>query len=253
MKIDKIKKTSKGKYKVVLNNNTSLTTYDDVILNNGLLYNKVLDDDLLMKISIETEYYDIYDKTIKFISRKLRSEYEIDEFLNKHDVPLDSKNKIKEKLKSIGLINDDNFTKAYIYDRFNLSSDGPNKIKKDLINYKIDLNIIENNLFILKEEDIKEKIEKIVSKKIRLDHKHSLSFIKQKIKSDLNNLGYDSDMIESSLQNITLSNNNINKEYETIYNKLVKKYEGKDLEFHIRQKLYQKGYKIEEINEQIKS
>ncbi len=253
MKIDKIKKTSKGKYKVVLNNNTSLTTYDDVILNNGLLYNKVLDDDLLMKISIETEYYDIYDKTIKFISRKLRSEYEIDEFLNKHDVPLDSKNKIKEKLKSIGLINDDNFTKAYIYDRFNLSSDGPNKIKKDLINYKIDLNIIENNLFILKEEDIKEKIEKIISKKIRLDHKHSLSFIKQKIKSDLNNLGYDSDMIESSLQNITLSNNNISKEYETIYNKLVKKYEGKDLEFHIRQKLYQKGYKIEEINEQIKS
>ena len=39
MKIEKIKKSGR-KYKIVLENKDTITTYDDVIINNGLLYNK---------------------------------------------------------------------------------------------------------------------------------------------------------------------------------------------------------------------
>src|SRR5699024_2710056 len=113
--------------------------FDEVIINYNLLYKKTIDDELLQKILEENEFYDVYYKTINFISKKLRSEKEIIEFLSKFDV---DKNKIIDKLKSINLINDKNFVKAYIQDRINLSNDGLDKIKNDLIKHNIDINLI---------------------------------------------------------------------------------------------------------------
>jgi len=251
MKIDKIKKMSGGKYKIVLEDGDTLTTYDDVILNTNILYSKEIDDETLEKIKNKNDYYTIYNKTIKFISKRLRSEYEVEEYLKKLETSDNDIKKIISSLKESGFINDSQFVKAYIYDRFNLSSDGPYKIKKDLINYKIEENIIEDNLSNLKDDDIKNKLEKIISKKIKLDHKHSINIIKNKIKVDLYNLGYDSYMIEDILNNIKIESN-IEKEFNLIYNKLNKKYSGIELENKIKQKLYQKGYSFTEINEQLK-
>ena len=76
MKVEKIKKTG-NKYKIVFSDNSVLKTYDDVIINNGLLYNHEIDSDTLNKLNIDTNYYDIYYKTINYITRKLRSEKEI--------------------------------------------------------------------------------------------------------------------------------------------------------------------------------
>ncbi len=251
MKIDKIKKISGGKYKIILEDGDTLTTYDDVILNTNILYSKEIDDETLEKIKNKNDYYTLYNKAIKYISKRLRSEYEVEEYLKKIETSDNDIKKIISSLKESGFINDIQFTKAYIYDRFNLSSDGPYKIKKDLIDYKIDENIIEENLSFLKYEDIRNKLEKIILKKIKLDHKHSINIIKNKIKVDLYNLGYDSYMIEDILNNTKIESN-VEKEFNLIYNKLNKKYNGIELENKIKQKLYQKGYSFTEINEQLK-
>ena len=42
MKINKIKKNGK-KYKIILDNGLEIKTFDDVIINNNLLYNKIID------------------------------------------------------------------------------------------------------------------------------------------------------------------------------------------------------------------
>ena len=251
MKIDKIKKMSGGKYKIILEDKDVITTYDDVILNTNILYSKEIDDETLEKIKNKNDYYSIYNKTIKYISKRLRSEYEVEEYLKKLETSSNDIKKIISSLKENGYINDTQFTKAYIYDKFNLSSDGPYKIKKDLIEFRIDENLIEENLSNIKEEDVKNKLEKIISKKVKLDHKHSISVIKNKLKIDLYNLGYDSYMVEEILNNIKIESN-IEKEFNIIYNKLNKKYNGIELENKIKQKLYQKGYSFSEINEQIK-
>lgn len=251
MKISKIKKMNNGKYKIVLENGDIINTYDDVILSTNILYTYEIDNETLKKLEIKNDYYSLYNKAIKYISKRLRSEYEIEEYLNKNNgSKIDIKNVIKD-LKNNGFINDVNFTKAYIYDRFNLYNDGPYKIKKDLINYNIDESIIDENISKLKYEDIKSKIEKYVSKKVRLDHKHSISIIKSKLKLELYNLGYDNNMIEEVLNNINC-NSNIEKEFNLIYNKLNKKYSGYELENKVKQKLYQKGYSLDEINNQLK-
>ena len=250
MKISKIKKLTGGKYKIILEDGDVINTYDDVILSTNILYTKELDEESLKKIKSKNDYYGLYSKAIKLISKRLRSEYEIEEYLNKNNpLEIDIK-KIISDLKNNGYINDYNFTKAYIYDRFNLSNDGPYKIKKELINHNIDEEVIDKNLSEIKKEDIIKKIEKYVSKKVRIDHKHSSNMLKNKLKLELYNLGYDNKDIEDVLCNIKM-NNNIEKEFNLIYNKLSKKYNGYELENKIKQKLYQKGYSFEEINEQI--
>ena len=85
MKIDKIKKSGK-KYKIVLEDGTEIKTFDDVIINYNLLYHKDIDDILLNKIIKDNAYYEVYNKVLNLISKKIRSEKEINEFLDKYDV-----------------------------------------------------------------------------------------------------------------------------------------------------------------------
>ena len=246
MKIDKIIKLNNGKYKLLLENKDVLYTYDNVILNSNILYTKELDENILDIINKENDYYSLYNKAIKYISKRLRSEYEVSMYLDKNNIKKEDKIKIINGLKENGYINDINFTKSYIYYRFNLSSDGPNKIKEYLLNQMIDESIIDENIRNIKEEDILKKLEKIISKKVKLDHKHSINVIKNKLRFELKMLGYDIYMIDEILKDIK-GNNNIEKEYNIIYNKLSMKYEGEILLKKIKEKLYQKGYSYDEI------
>lgn len=249
MKIEEIKKEKSGKYKIVLDTKEIITTYDDVILNNGLLFHKEVDSKLLNKLNEETNYYVIYNKTIKFIERKLRSKKEIELFLDKNSVSNSNKKKILSKLESINLINDEMFSNAYFQDRINLSSDGPYKIiselRKNNINEEL-INKIENKI---DENVIYEKLNKLVVKKIKSNHNKSNYMLKQKIVGDMINLGYEKNMIVEIINKNLVNNTTIvNSEYKKLYNKLSKKYSDDELQKMIKNKLIQKGFSIEEIN-----
>ena len=249
MKIEGVKKTKSGKYKITFDNNESISTYDDVILNNGLLFKKEVDSELLDKLNIETSYYDIYNKTIKFISRKLRSEKEVKIFLDKQNGTSSDKKKIITKLKEIRLINDKIFANAYCQDRVNLSNDGPYKIKNELIKNDINEDTINEVMSKIDENIVYEKLTKLILKKINSNHNKSNYMLKQKIVGDMINLGYSKEMIVEIIDNNLNSNQIvIENEYKKIYRKLEKKYEGEELEKQVRIKLMQKGFSSEDIN-----
>ena len=71
MGIKKITKLKNGKYKIKLDS-FEFITYDDIIINHGLLYSKKIDDELLNILSLETAYYEIYNKALKFCINKVR-------------------------------------------------------------------------------------------------------------------------------------------------------------------------------------
>ena len=83
MKIKKIQKKQNGKYEITLDDNLKIKTYDEIILNNDILFSKELNDEEIMKIDSENYYYDIYNKIVKMISNKLKSEHEIKDYLDK--------------------------------------------------------------------------------------------------------------------------------------------------------------------------
>lgn len=249
MKIDKIKKLNSGKYKIELEDKNKIITYDDVILKHNLLFNKEIDSNKLNELNIDTKYYDIYNKCLKHISTKLRSEKEIEIYLDKFAIELEDKNKIINDLKKIGFINDLNFTKAYISDRIYLSNDGPEKIKKNLLEHNISFDVIEEEISKIDEQIIKEKLSKLISKKVKNNHKDSNYIMRKKIYNDMINLGYSQNMFNECYE--LLENNddsNLIHEFDKLYKKLSVKHTDEELYLKIKQKLYQKGYSLSDID-----
>ncbi len=252
MKVSKIKKLPSGKYNLILDNKQKLVTYDEVILNNNLLFNNSVDSETLNKINNDTKHYDVYNKVLKLIGIRMRSEKEIKDYLIKNNIEDDEINSIIVKLKTNGLINDENFAKAFILDKINFSNNGPSKIRQELQVHNIEESVINKELNSIDNSIYLEKINKIISKKVRTNKKYSNYILKQKIMADLVNLGFYRDDINNCLNNISIENNNlIDSTYDKLYRKLCLKYEGNELYRKLKEKLYQKGFSLSEIDDVI--
>lgn len=248
MQINKIVKMKDNKYKIIIDGE-SIVTYDNVILEHELLYKKSIDNNLYKKILIDTSYYDIYNKTVKYILKRRRSEKEIRKYLNKYDIINSDIESIISKLKDIRLINDREYCKAYINDKLYLSKEGINKIKEDLIGEDISIEIIEEELNNIDEYLFNERLEKLIVKKINSNKKYSNSYLKQKILGEMINLGYDKEIILTILEsNLNSDNNILEHEFNKVYDKLKVKYSGYELENKIKQKLIQKGFSVGDIS-----
>ena len=252
MKIKKIKKLSNGKYNLLMDDNSKIIAYDEVIINNNLLYNNEIDSDLLNKINNENSFYKIYNKVIKLISVRLRSEHEIIYYLNNNNINENDQKKIIDLLKLNNLINDNLFVKSYIYDKINLSNYGPNKIKRDLLNYNIDDSIINSEIENIDKNLIINKIDKLVNKKINSNNKYSNYILKQKLIIYLIDLGFDKDDIVLVLNNYDFYDDDlIYKNYDKLYKKLSQKYSDKILYQKIKEKLYRMGFSLSQIDKVI--
>lgn len=249
MKIEKIKKEKNGKYKIFMDNGEVFQTFDDVILKHQLLFQKEISTELLKELDKDTSYYSIYNKILKFIQKRIRSKKEIVEYLHKNEIDeIDSK-KILEDLSKNGWINDEKFCEAYVSDKIYLSSSGPTKIYKELMNHQIDEKIIHKYLDKIEDDVIYDRLYKMMDKKIKQNHKYSRSLLKQKILSYYLEEGYSKEMILSIFDELYKENSSIiEKEAEKIRKKLALKYEGEELEYKLISKLYQKGFLKEEID-----
>ncbi|MBO6145533.1 MAG: RecX family transcriptional regulator [Bacilli bacterium] len=242
MKITKYKKMSNNKYKVFLDNNENIVLHENIILKYNLLLTKEIDD--LEEIKKDNNNYLIYDKVLKYISIKMRCESEIRAYLKKNEIDNKLIDEIVEKLKKQGFINEKLYVKSYILDKTRLNNIGPNKIKNELIKLNIDNNIIEEELNNINKEELNITLEKLIDKKIKSNRTYAGDVLKQKLLNDFINKGYSKEDILSILDKKDLNNDDLyEKEYKKLYNKYSKKYSGSELEYFIKQKLYQKGIK----------
>lgn len=246
MEIIKFKKDKNNVYKIYFDDGNIISLYDDVIVKYNLLINKSMDINKFNEITNYNDFLDGYYKSIKYINKKLRTELEIEKYLKKLNIKKSDIDNIIELLYKDGYLNKELYYKAYINDKYNLSGDGPFKIKKELImlGYK-ELDFVDY-LFSL---DWNTKLCKIINKKIKLNHKLSNNMFKNKVTNDLVKNGYDKKDIVDILNTIELNSDidYLKKELEKIKNKYKTKYSGNELEFKIINYLYRKGFNIEDI------
>jgi len=251
MKLNKIIKLKNSKYKIYLDEEC-IITFDEVILENNLLYNKNIDKELYNKILSDTEYYDIYNKVVNYILKKRRSEKEIIKYLGKFDLDTNNVNKIINKLKNVNLINDLEYCRAFVNDKVYLSKNGINKIKIDLLEQNIPIEVIENELKNIDESIINEKLKKIILKKINSNKKYSDYHLTQKILNEMINLGYSkSKILKKITNNLTNNDDILKKEFDKLYNKLSRYFTADELENKLKQKLILKGFKADKVNKLI--
>lgn len=248
MHINSIKKIKNGYYKVIGEKEYILA--DDIIIKNNILFKKEIDEDELEKLLKENSKYDILNKVVKYINIKTRSNYEINKYIDKFEIYEEDKKFVIKKLELLNLNNDDIFLKSYVYDHFNLTKDGPKKIKKDLLNHKISIDKIDRELEKISNEEVLKKLEKLLTKKILINHKYSYKELLRKLLIEFSNLGYKEEDIKAIYEkkSIAKDSNLIENEFNKLYNKYVKKYDINKLKLTIKQKLYAKGFEIEDIN-----
>ncbi len=246
MRIIKYQKLKSNKYKVVLENDDTITLYDNIILDNNLLLTKEIDniDDILK----QNDYYDAYYLSIKYISRKQRTKKEIHSYLN-NKFDIDIINDTIEKLDKEGYLNDDIYIKSFINDQINLTNNGYYKILRELKNKGLNEDKIISYLDSIDKDVWIEKAKKIIEKSIKTNGKYSSKHLKEKLLYDLNNKGYDNNDILDLVNKIDVKDDLsiLQKNYNTLYNKLSRKYSGKELELQLLNKLMTKGFNYNDI------
>lgn len=248
MKIEKYKKMSRGRYKITFDSGEYII-YEDVIINNNLLLIKEVDIKLLEKILAENIEYECYDLALSYIDIKLRTEKEIYDYLYKKGFENELISKIVKKLKNNNFIDEKKYIEAYINDKINLTNWGPYKIKKSLLDLGIDENRINDYLDTIDNKIWEDKINKILDKRIKSLKNKSKYMIKNKLNIELYELGYDKELIHSSINNINIDEKDaIKKEVSNLYDKLSKKYSGYELKKQIKNHLYKKGFCVNDID-----
>ena len=245
MEITKFKKLSSGRYKVTLDNNDSFIVYEDLILKYNLLITKSIDADLITKLEEENMSYSAYYYAINSLNSRFKSKYDMEKTLkNKYDIDI---NPIINKLLEQGYLNDISYTKSRINEDIITTNWGPRKIKSDLLKHGIENDIIDNELIIFTKELEIERIDKIVNKLLKSNKSRGGYVLRTKIFNDLMNLGYTKEYINIVLNDKNYDNSDIyKKEYDKLLKKYSKKYSGNELDYRVKQALYQKGLYYEE-------
>lgn len=247
MKIKKLKKIGTNRYQIELEGKT-IKTYDRIMLKYQIFLKKELSDELLEKIEIETEEAAIYEKVLQFVNQKRRSAKEVEKFLKKQLIEEEKQREIINQLQDQGLLNQKEYIEAYVHDRFHFSSEGPHKIREDLLHENFDLDEINSVVEKIDESETRIKLAKLISKKITSNRNCSELYLKQKIMEQMIRLGYCKDMIQDLLDQESIDHTTILEQTaKKLFDKYKSKKKGSELRLMIKQKLYQKGYSLEEI------
>ena len=246
LKIAKYKKSTNGKYKVYLEDGRELSLYEETILKFELLLKKEVLD--IPKINDYNLEWDVYYVALKSLKSRFKSAKEIRDLLIKKEYPIDLVDNAINKLIKQGYLNDDSFTKGYINNQIITTSKGPFKIRRELIDKGISSLIIDENLNLFDDVLQLERIEKLASRLLKSNRTKGGSVLRKKITNDLVNLGYDTELIYKVLSKYDFNDTReiAKKEYDKLYKKYSRKYEGEELNYKIKQAMYQKGLIYEE-------
>lgn len=202
MEIVKYIKKGNGNYQIIFDNGKKINIQEDVIIKNNLLYKKEIDNDLLLKIIVENEEYEIYNKCVNYIGVRLRSINEIREYMARKDISLEKQEEVIERLLKNKLLDDSVFARAFIKDKMNFTTMGPYRIELELKKHKIDDKIIKKYINEIDRDMIYDKIDRQINKLIKSNK--NKSNLRNKIYNNLLGLGYSSEMVVSMINKYNL-------------------------------------------------
>ena len=202
MEIVKYIKKGNGNYQIIFDNEKKINIQEDVIIKNNLLYKKEIDNDLLLKIIVENEEYEIYNKCVNYIGVRLRSINEIREYMARKNISLEKQEEVIERLLKNKLLDDSVFARAFIKDKMNFTTMGPYRIELELKKHKIDDKIIKKYINEIDRDMIYDKIDRQINKLIKSNK--NKSNLRNKIYNNLLGLGYSSEMVVSMINKYNL-------------------------------------------------
>jgi len=224
----------------------------DVLIKFQLKKGMELDDFSFMEIQYQDDIRKAYNKAIHYLSRRMRSEKEIRDYLFSKEIEEPVINEIIHKLSAFKYINDEEFALAYVRTQANTTDKGPTNIKMELKDKGIDEGTL---MLALEEYPLEQQIEKATKISVKFyekNAKESLKIQKQKLENLLLRKGYSYEVIHIAVNEASV-NTDADEDMEAIRFQGEKalrkysKYSGFEFQQKMKQTLYRKGFPMELI------
>ena len=250
MKITKLEKKKKL-YLMELDSQQKYYITEDTIVRFMLSRDKIITQQEFDKIQAFAQFSYAKNLALYHLSFKARTEKEVREYLNKHNIDLQIASQVISNLKEDNWIND----RQYAYTIVNanqLSGDkGPYVLTQKLAQKGISKSTIEENL---KEFDFSEVAQRVAEKLLKkYSGKLPARALQDKIIQNLTNKGFSYsdaktafDQLDSQVDQET-TEELIFRELDKQYAKYARKYEGYELKQRLTQVLARKGYDFSDI------
>ena len=244
MTIKMFKMKQKGLYELVMDNGKVYSFYEEIILKYELLLSKKIEDKLLPSLLEENKKYECYYKGLERLNKKAESKSSLARYLLSKGYTDNEIEFVTEKLESQGYLNDSNYASSYVNNKVLTTSWGKGKIKRQLLQKGVDEQDCDKALESYSKDIELEKLVKRINKKIRSNHDKSNKALKMKLISDLVSEGFSKKLINKALSEADFSDDNeiAKRTYEKLLIKFGRKYEGRELEYKVKQKMTSLGF-----------
>lgn len=168
MKITAIKQQVKraDRYSIYVDGKYSFSLGENELLRLGLHSGQEITEQELAAYRDESDYGKLFDKTLNLLSFRLRSEWELRDYLKRKKAEPEIIEKILNKLSINGYVDDEQFARRWVENRRLLKTTSRRRIAQELKQKRISNDIIDKVLAEDKEEtDEREVLRELVDKK----------------------------------------------------------------------------------------
>lgn len=191
-----------------------------------------------------------------YLSFGQRTCAQVKTYLRKYDIAEPSCQNIINQLTKDGLLNDQTYAQRYIEEQSQYGDKGPYVIKQKLLQKGIDKQLIEEALDGI---DFSASLEKLTEKLVKkYGHRLPTKALEQKIIQSILNRGFSYSQAQEALIGLDLEIDQeaeldlLYKELDKQHRKLVRRYEGYQLQQKLYQNLLRKGYQSSQIQKALK-
>ncbi|MGP4079798.1 recombination regulator RecX [Pseudalkalibacillus sp. R45] len=227
---------------------------EEVYIKSGIRKGMELTDEQVEELLVQDQFSKGLNSTMHFLSFRMRSIQEVDQFLLKKEFEPSTRKAVIERLQEMGHLNDLDFAKMFIRSKITTTKKGPKALKQELQQKGVSQKIIEEALTVYPQDEQIEEATNFVQKKAKQYKKLSENALKQKLAQVLQQKGYPWSVIEQAIEKASLEKDE-DEEREALDLQAQKahrkyaKFTGWEYKQKMKQFLYRKGFPIELIEE----
>jgi len=199
----KPQKRREERFNIFLDGKFAFSLPAEALAKAGLHSNQEISQESVEKLIKESELSLVFDKVLKFLSFRPRSEFEINEYLLRKNVGEETRKMVLQKLKQLQLINDEAFARWWLEQRSTFRPSGTRLVKYELRRKGVAEELIKT---LLAEERPKVAdvllAEKLAVKKLPRLKNLPEKEIKQKLYVSLAQKGFSFEVIEETVAKI---------------------------------------------------
>lgn len=247
----------KNRYNIFLDDVYACSVAEDVLIQFQLRKGMQLSEAELKQIQNRDAIERYYLAAIHYVSYRMRSIQEIDTYLRKKDLDEQTVQEIIERLIKEGILNDAAFSRAYVADKMNFTTKGPQLIAQELREKGVAPSIVQQAVATYSREQQFDTALKWAKKEQRKTNRHAFKKRNEQLKYKLMQKGFPNEIASMVVEEVK---GEIDTEEEfallkiqadKLWRRYSKKYTGFELEHKLKAGLYNRGFSSESINEYV--